>query len=323
MGFFSSSKSKSKSKSSSLHPEEAIDSKRHFFSFQGGSKSPSRRNSDYMATSAYEPAFSAQSDMDLPPAYTPSPYVAPAPKAPIGESEDTPYAFLDQFDTIFLIDDSYSMGDNMSPGRWAETSRALQAITPICTAHDPDGIDIYFLNHLNPRASHGSAGGYMRVKRPADVHEIFSSITPRNGTPTGKRLSDILDPYLNRVEKAASADLSVRPLNIIVITDGCASDPVGGAIKRFAKKLDKIDALPWQVGIQFFQVGNDEEAAKQLRGLDDDLGKDEGCRDIVDTVPWSSGRRGGLTADGIMKVVLGAIHKKYDGLTVTGQRERN
>ena len=52
-----------------------------------------------------------------------------------------------------------------------------------------------------------------------------------------------------------------------------------------AKKLNAIQAPLWQVGIQFFQVGDDGEAAKVLRELDDALLDLGWKRDMVDTVP--------------------------------------
>ena len=62
---------------------------------------------------------------------------------------DSPCAFLTQFDTIFLIDDSGSMAGRS----WRETSAAL---TAIYTAYDSDGIDIHSLNHRNPSAYTGN-----------------------------------------------------------------------------------------------------------------------------------------------------------------------
>ena len=99
---------------------------------------------------------------------------------------DDRYAFLSTFDTIFLIDDSGSMAGRS----WRETGKALETITPICTAHDADGIDIYFLN--NPDSSY-----YRNVTTPAAVTEIFTSVRPMGGTPTGQRLNQILRPYLH------------------------------------------------------------------------------------------------------------------------------
>lgn len=108
--------------------------------------------------------------------------------------------------------------------------------------------------------------------------------------------------------------LYVKPVNIIVITDGEFTDNAESVIKMVARDLDQpgLRALPWQVGIQFFQIGNDANVRRYLQLLDDELGRDERMRDIVDTVPWR-GRKGQmLDAEGILKCVLGAVNKKYD-----------
>ncbi|KAK2762193.1 hypothetical protein FQN54_001202 [Arachnomyces sp. PD_36] len=256
----------------------------------------------------------SQSSMEAPPPYT------AAPNAPLSTGPDSPYSFLAQFDTVFLIDDSGSMAGRS----WRETSAALEAITPICTEYDSDGVDIYFLNHRN---ANGPDGGYTSVTSPAAVREIFHSVRPWGGTPTGTRLNHILKPYLARVEAMTKAGPSntdpnniVKPLNIIVITDGVPSDDVEAVVVSTAGKLDQYQAEPWQVGIQFFQVGNEPEAAEELRELDDAMTERKGVRDIVDTVPWRDGNREGLSATGILKVVLGSVHRKYDRRDASGRR---
>ena len=260
--------------------------------------------------------------MDAPPAYTPQDTTTSAAYS-TSTSSDSPYAFLSQFDTIFLIDDSGSMAGRS----WRETEEALSAITPVCTSHDADGIDIYFLNHRNPA---DSLGAYTKITTPVHVREIFTTVSPRGGTPTGTRLNHILNPYIKSLEAAAKAnpsanlDTIVRPLNIIVITDGVPSDDVESVIVNAARKLDKLNAQPWQVGVQFFQVGNEPDAAEDLRELDDSLAEQKGVRDMVDTVPFKgeNGVTATLTADGILKIVLGAIHRKYDRRSASGVRER-
>ena len=237
-------------------------------------------------------------------------------------TSDSPYAFLTQFDTVFLIDDSGSMAGRS----WRETSQALSAITPICTAHDSDGIDIYFLNHRNPLGASNN-GGYANITTTAGVENIFNTVRPLGGTPTGTRLNHILKPYLAQVEQsierqAHGHDATVKPLNIIVITDGVPSDDVESVIVQAAKKLDAWDAEPWQVGIQFFQVGREPEAAEDLRDLDDALSGEHGIRDMVDTVPWSGEDGQVLTADGILKVTLGAVNKKLDRRRGSDERLR-
>lgn len=198
----------------------------------------------------------------------------------------------------------------MSGRSWRETADALKTITPICTAHDADGIDIYFLNEKDNCE-------YKNVTTPADVEAIFNSVRPRGGTPTGTRLRAILTPYLRELEQ--KGEENVKPLNIIVITDGQATDDPESTIISAARKLDKLDAPAWQVGIQFFQVGEDYLAKQALEALDDQLGKNgtalngEGpVRDMVDTVTWSGRSGTGLNAEGILKVVLGAVVRRHD-----------
>lgn len=213
---------------------------------------------------------------------------------------DDRYAFLTSFDTVFLIDDSGSMAGRS----WRETAKALEAITPICVAHDADGIDIYFLNEKDN-------AWYHNIKSAATVSEIFSAVRPRGGTPTGQRLNQILKPYLTRL--TANTE-TTKPLNIIVITDGEPSDDVESPIINAAKKLDKMDAPAWQVGIQFFQVGREPGAREHLRQLDDDLEEIAGgeLRDIVDTVPWMGEGDQELNSEGILKVVLGSVNRRLD-----------
>ncbi|KAK4504795.1 hypothetical protein PRZ48_002757 [Zasmidium cellare] len=245
-----------------------------------------------------------QSPGDAPPAYSPAPNAAPIPQVTVSQpsqTADDPYAFLTSFDTIFLIDDSGSMAG----GLWRETGQALEAITPICTEHDADGIDIYFLNH-------GDSPFHHNVKTSGTVREIFQTVRPGGGTPTGQRINAILRPYLR---KYAEAPETTKPINIICITDGEPSDDVESPLIQAAKKLDKLDAPAWQVGVQFFQVGRDEKAKAHLRQLDDELAEiagDDDLRDIVDTVPFTGAEGTQLTGEGILKVVLGAVNRRLD-----------
>jgi hypothetical protein len=212
------------------------------------------------------------------------------------------FAFLRTFDTVFLIDDSGSM----SGSRWRETANAIGLITPICTKYDQDGIDIYFLNHRK---------SFKNVKQEQDVREIFSEVRPRGGTPLVERLDGIIRPYLAKYQNA-SEDAKPKPLNVIVVTDGeVGNNDLEGAITQAARRLDAAYAPAYQLGIQFFQIGNDPRASQQLKDLDDELGSRSGnphMRDIVDTVPYTTSNGGALTSSGILKVVLGAVNRRLD-----------
>lgn len=212
----------------------------------------------------------------------------------------------------------------MAGRNWRETSAALRAITPICTTHDADGVDVYFLNHRNSRHP---AGAYTNINTTAEVEGLFSSVRPFGGTPTGTRLHQILKPYLAQVENSIERQVhgrtvSLKPLNIIVITDGVPSDDVEATIVQAAKKLDAWGAEPWQVGIQFFQVGQEPEAAADLQELDDALSTQHQVRDMVDTVPWSGDQGGTVTAELLLKVVLGSVTRRLDRKTAARKRQR-
>jgi len=228
------------------------------------------------------------------------------------------------FDTVFVIDDSSSMRGRS----WDEVRACLAAIAPVCAAHDEDGLDVYFLNHRSDAGTDPSAGkaagGYRNVTSAAAVDRIFAAVHPRGYTPTGTRLYHVLKAYVRRYEAAARAAggdpdgvdaAGLKPINVIVVTDGVPSDDPQSVIAAVARRLDRLDAPPHQVGVQFFQVGDEPGAAEALRELDDALAEQQGVRDMVDTVTFNAAVADGaptLTADAVLKTVLGAVHKKHD-----------
>jgi hypothetical protein len=244
-------------------------------------------------------------------------------------TDDDPYAFLSTFDTIFLIDDSGSMrltDRGATKSRWLQARDCIEMIAPICASHDEDGLDIYFINHKSRRPADEANGkgpdGYLGTQTPLEVKEIFSSASPTGGTLTGKRLRSIIQPYMNYLEKNKSDLDACKPVNLIVITDGQAQDDVESVVISAAKKLDALDAAPYQLGIQFFQVGSDRGATEALRELDDDLQERASVRDIVDTCPIQlnpDGSEQELTSELILKTVLGAVVKKLDRKVVEQQ----
>ncbi|KAF3766065.1 hypothetical protein M406DRAFT_256253, partial [Cryphonectria parasitica EP155] len=286
-----------------------------------------------------------------PPAYSSTPPVydvrAPSPtpsrlSAITATTPEDKYAFLSAFDTVFLIDDSGSMAGRS----WREVQSALSSITPICTAHDADGVDIYFLNHRTSRPAlpqqGKAAGGYPNVTDAAKVERIFTAVRPAGMTPTGTRLNHILKSYLRHYENAIERcggdpdGTDVKPINVIMITDGVPSDDPESVLLSVAQKLDRLEAPPHQVGVQFFQVGNEPGASEALRALDDDLSElGGGVRDMVDTVTFGGRSDGGsslmsrrepvpvLSADAILKVVLGAVVKRLDRARIAEEERRS
>jgi uncharacterized protein YegL len=203
-------------------------------------------------------AFTVPSN-EPPPPYTPS----------AASGSEDPYSFLTQFDTLLLIDDSGSMAGRS----WRETSQALSQLHHLWLSRDLKihglGRKCRFHPHLGRRWWEVPAGGYRNVKNITEVQQIFKTVKPGGGTPMGTRCHSILRPYLYKLEAEAKKNKidDVKPLNILAITDGVPSDDVESVIVLAAKKLDALDAAPHQVGIQFFQVGNEEGAAEALRKL--------------------------------------------------------
>lgn len=275
---------------------------------------------------------------DAPPAYTPTAQTTPAAfssarRATTALGDDDRFAFLCDFDTVFLIDDSASMhidaGPSTTASRWDEVAEVLRAVAPICAARDDDGLDVYFLNHRSAGSSGGraasppgkAAGGYYNVRDAAAVTRIFGATGPGGCTPTGRRLEDILGAYMQRLETAAGGPRSVKPMNVIVVTDGDPTDDPAGVLIEVASRLNQMRAPASQLGVQFFQVGRDARAKEALQELDDGLARHSG-RDIVDAVTWDATSQGGrgLTAEGVLKVVLGAVSRRLDWKPMGGGR---
>ncbi|KAI1371096.1 hypothetical protein F4677DRAFT_457424 [Hypoxylon crocopeplum] len=238
---------------------------------------------------------------------------------------EDPYAFLEHFDTAFLIDDSAAMEKY-----WGEVSALLGSIAPICTERDPDGIDIYFVNH-HPRGYYMYAAlgldqdrsGYKHIGQATgslamcdNVAGIFNRVKPHGKCKLGHRLSYILNRYVRdyawSAQRAGHTGPIVKPLNLIVISAGDTDDNPNDTLIHTAKKLDELEAPEYQLGIQFFQIGDSEAGRQAMEFADDTLAEAMGFRDMIDTVTWSGDKPGELTPEAVLKVVLGAVHRSID-----------
>ncbi|BGP16432.1 hypothetical protein JCM10213v2_004434 [Rhodosporidiobolus nylandii] len=205
---------------------------------------------------------------------------------------------LGRYDLCILVDDSPSMVDY-----WGETREALMGVVGACARYDRDGIDLWFLNNEDRKLEN--------VTQPEVVAQAFDSIQPFGSTPTGVIMDELLRDYVERCEDGKATKTRVKPLLLLVLTDGRADDPdmVKDIIVEFAQRLDDIRAPPYQLGLQFIQIGDDADAAAFLQELDDDLKPQLGVRDMVDTTPYS----GAITPEFILKAALGAVVKSIDG----------
>jgi hypothetical protein len=202
------------------------------------------------------------------------------------------FSRLALFDTIFVIDDTGSMQDAAdsnepaAPGRktrWDVLTRSMQYIGNIAAEYDPDGVDIHFLISTSlSRTNIKSGQEVLNLLAQVDLEQGFG------GTYFAAVLAEVLGPYVARYEnyfdatkRREKAD-KVRPLNVIVLTDGKADDAKSTkkTIIKIGKQLDKMNAPDTQIGLQFLQVGDDEAAAKWLKSLDNDLENEHDVRDV-------------------------------------------
>ncbi|OJA20950.1 hypothetical protein AZE42_03499 [Rhizopogon vesiculosus] len=204
-----------------------------------------------------------------------------------------------EYKTVILIDDSLSMTEGDS---WNQVGEALAGIVDIAMQYGSKGLDLHFM-HEEQYAEN--------IKTRYDVQKLFEQYGP-NGedTPTGARLGQIIDMYLPLIEHPNSTH---EPVSIIVITDGAATD--GEELVRYiveaASRLDRQRVPLDKFGIQFLQIGMDEEAARALRVLDDELSARFKIRDIVDATPFDH-TQGGFSTDYMLKILIGSLNKELD-----------
>jgi hypothetical protein len=195
---------------------------------------------------------------------------------------------------VVVVDDSDSMYGRL----WTEARDALAGVAELSRVNGGEGLDIFCLN--NPKYRLG-------LRKEVEVSNFFNSLVPRGQTPTGARLRDILDIYVPKIEDPS---LRHKPISILVITDGVPTDDPRSVIVECARRLDRKKVPLRQLGIQFVQIGDDPDATEALEDLDDQLGPENGVRDMVDTTPFS--RAEPLRADLLIKIVLGAINSTID-----------
>jgi len=179
---------------------------------------------------------------------------------------------LDKRDYTVIIDKSGSMATNDQAGgksRWAAAQESTFAVANKCQQFDPDGITLYVFS-----------GKFKRFENvtSAKVTQIFQENDPAGSTNLAGVLAHAFESYFKR--KAAGETKAGE--TILVITDGEPDDQkaVMKTIVDATRKMERDDEL----GLSIIQVGNDPQATKFLKILDDDLPKAGAKFDICDTI---------------------------------------
>jgi len=121
-------------------------------------------------------------------------------------------------------------------------------------------------------------------------------------------LKEILDKYIPLLE----GEHSHKPITIVVITDGVPTDDPQEVIINAARRLDGSGVPVNQLGIQFAQIGDDEDATAALQELDEGIAAIHGIRDMVDSTLCDPANLH-FTTDTVIKILLGAINAVPDG----------
>ena len=224
---------------------------------------------------------------------------------------------LAMYNILVVLDDSGSMelsGINNNVSRWSEALEAIDLVLKYATQYDKDGVDVFFLN----------APCQFNIQQNDKILDKIreNKIFPRGGTPLGAKLQSIFNDFKDLYSHNKKRDTlsTLKPINVIVITDGEPSDKdalLNSIVNICQFFEDERRNVTEYVGVQFFQVGNDKSATEYLRMLDDDI-KDK-CRlrsgrpvpDIVDSTCFNPVDPLPLKFI-ITKVLLGGINASLD-----------
>ena len=183
----------------------------------------------------------------------------------------------------------------MSGGRWKQVRAALAQIGAEAMQYDVDGVDMCFINsplnrelikvgrpflpfivankHNQTQAEIFGVYDQVRPRGASSVHVLsrFDLKNPLGTTPTGAKLERILGRIIEMLNHAVDTPAygRIKPVDIIVLTDGEPTDDPASVIQAAARKLNEGLHHPNAVGIQFLQIGNEEGADKKLRALCD------------------------------------------------------
>jgi uncharacterized protein with von Willebrand factor type A (vWA) domain len=180
---------------------------------------------------------------------------------------------LDQRDCTLIIDKSGSMSIKDQVGgksRWNAMQESTLALASKCEEVDPDGITVYTFSGRFKRYENVTA---------SKVQQIFKENEPLGSTNLAGVLQDAVNNYF---ERKATGQAKANGEIILVVTDGEPDDrkAVMRVIVEASRRMDRDEEL----AISFLQIGQDPDASRFLKALDDEMQSVGAKFDIVDTV---------------------------------------
>ncbi|KAL8690381.1 MAG: hypothetical protein Q9218_004160 [Villophora microphyllina] len=213
--------------------------------------------------------------------------------------------YFDQRDIVFLVDNAESM-----KGDWFRATYLLETLVMKAFGQDPDGMDLNFTT--------GTVKITQEEKSSVFVNKMEQG-SPKQGVGTNmvESLSKIFDQYLSRLRTSRG---HVRDVTLIVLTDGLWSgttrkEGVEEKIVEFLAELNRLDhgMKHRPFSIEFVRFGDDADAARRLKKLDNFLRKKKtgkksqdvtsNYKDMIDTEHASGD---------VNKMLLGSFVEAYD-----------
>jgi uncharacterized protein with von Willebrand factor type A (vWA) domain len=180
---------------------------------------------------------------------------------------------LENRDYTLIIDKSGSMATPDQKGgknRWSAAQESTFALASKCEQFDSDGITVYVFS-----------GKFKRYENVTSlkVSQIFQENDPSGTTDLAGVLKHATDSYFTRKK---NQEAKPNGEIILVITDGEPDDrkAVMRVIIEASRQMERDEEL----AISFIQVGNDQQATRFLKVLDDELQSAGAKFDICDTI---------------------------------------
>ena len=156
---------------------------------------------------------------------------------------------------------------------WYQATELLDTLVMKAKGQDENGMDLQFtigkggVTRSNDRSAFVKAMDKFRPEKDKGMH-----------TDILIRLDVIFTDYLREARRATAANMKVRRLTLIILTNGVweftvDKDKVRRRIVTFVKDLTGVvgELENRSVSIEFIQFGNDPDVTHRLRSLDDDL----------------------------------------------------
>jgi len=164
---------------------------------------------------------------------------------------------LEEFEIVFVGDDSGSMGTHVTDGsrdpfgaiptRWSELQRYASHVVEIASCLDPDGIDLRFLNRP----------GFTNVASVSEVAAAFKP-PPTCWTPLVRTIQTLFQ------EKEAV--IRERKMLLIIATDGQPTDEKGNV--QTAQFIELLKKRPKNVFVSIIACTDDDNSVGYLNKID-------------------------------------------------------